>query len=105
MKESPDVGHLALGFVTDGVVVVALAGHVVQAAPVEARQLDHQLVGALNSFVLLAGVDEVQQDQEVKVSVHLWKEGSPGRLGAPQPEGRCGRGGWRRFTLNLKDIR
>ena len=44
VKESPDVGHAALGLVANGVVVVALGGHVVQAAPVESGQLDHQLV-------------------------------------------------------------
>lgn len=83
MKESPDVGHLTLGLVADGVVVVALAGHVVKTAPVKSRQLDHQLVGALDGIVLLASVDEVQEDQEVKVSVHFRQQRRPCRLGTP----------------------
>ena len=45
MEESPDVCHFPLGLVADGVVVVASAGHVVKAAPVEAGQFDHQLIG------------------------------------------------------------
>ena len=46
MEESPDVSHFALGLMTDGVVVVASAGDVVKAAPVEAGQFYHQLIRA-----------------------------------------------------------
>ena len=46
MEESSDVSHFALGLMTDGVVVVASAGDVVKAAPVEAGQFYHQLIRA-----------------------------------------------------------